>query len=498
MNEELQSLERNHTWTLVKPPSGKKIVGCKWVFKKKVDGSRPESFRYKTRLVAKGYSQVQGVDFNEVFSPVVKHTSIRVLLSLVAIKDLELEQLDVKIAFLHGDLEEQIYMKQPEGFEVVGKENHVCLLKKSLYGLKQSPRQWYKKFDSFMVSINFSRSNYDSCVYFKKLSSGEFIYLLLYVDDMLIAASNMEEIVRLKEQLGSAFEMKDLGAAKRILGMEISRDRPNRKLFLSQKEFAGKVIRRFGMEKAKIVSTPLATHFKLSAAMSPKSEHEKKYMENVPYSSAVGSLMYLMVCTRPDIAQAVSVVSRYLACPGKGHWEAVKWIFRYLKGTINAHLEFGGNEILTGYVDSDFGGDLDKRRSLTGYVFTLGGCAISWKSTLQPTVALSSTEAEYMAITEAIKEAIWLKAFLGEIDSLGNPIMVFCDNQSVVHLTNDRMFHERTKHINIRYHFVRDVISEGNVLVKKISTEENPADMLTKPLPIAKFKFCSKTISVFC
>ena len=202
--------------------------------------------------------------------------------------------------------------------------------------------------------------------------------------------------------------------------------------------------------------------------------------------------MYLMVCTRPDIAQVVSVVSRYLACPGKGHWEAVKWIFRYLKGTINAYLEFGGNEILTGYVDSDFGGDLDKRRSLTGYVFTLGGCAISWKSTLQSTIALSSTEAEYTTIMEAIREAIWLKAFLGEVTSLGDPIMVFCDNQSAIHLTNDRMFHERTKHIDIRYHFVRDVISEGNVLVKKISTEENPADMLTKPLPITKFKFCSK------
>jgi len=171
-------------------------------------------------------------------------------------------------------------------------------------------------------------------------------------------------------------------------------------------------------------------------------------MENIPYSSAVGSLMYLMVCTRPNVTQAISVVSRYLACPGRGHGEAVKWIFRYLKGTLNAHLEFGGNGILTGYVDSDFGGDLDKRRSLTDYVFTLGGCAISWKSTLQSTVALSSTEAEYMAITKAIKEAIWLKAFLGEINSLGDPIMVFCDNQSVIHLTNDRMFHERTKHID--------------------------------------------------
>ena len=217
----------------------------------------------------------------------------------------------------NADLEEQIYIEQQEGFEVVGKENHVCLLKKSLYGLNQSPRQWYKKFDSFMVSIILSCSNYDSCAYFKELSSGEFIYLLLYVDDMLIVTFNMEEIIRLKEQLGSAFEMKNLGAAKRILGLEISRDRPNRKLFLSQKEFAGKVIRRFGMEKAKIVSTPLASHFNFSAALSPKSEHEKKYMENVPYSSVVGSLTYLMVCIRPDITQVVSMVSRYLYLPLK-------------------------------------------------------------------------------------------------------------------------------------------------------------------------------------
>jgi hypothetical protein len=347
-----------------------------------------------------------------------------------------------------------------------------------------------------MVSIDFHRSNYDSCVYFKKLDGGDFVYLLLYVDDMLIASSNLKEVRRLKEQLSSAFEMKDLGAAKRILGMEITRDRSKRKLFLSQKSFAEKVLRRFGMEKAKVVSTPLAAHFKLSAALSPKSDAEKKYMEKVPYSSAVGSLMYLMVCTRPDIAQAVSVVSRYLSCPGKGHWEAVKWIFRYLRGTIDARLEFGNGKALTGYVDADFAGDLDKRRSLTGYVFTLGDCAISWKSTLQATVALSSTEAEYMAITEAIKEAIWLKAFVGEMSSFEGPITVFCDNQSAIHLTKDRMYHEKTKHIDIRYHFVRDVISEGKVAVKKIGTESNPADMLTKPLPIAKFKLCSSLVSV--
>jgi Reverse transcriptase (RNA-dependent DNA polymerase) len=215
-------------------------------------------------------------------------------------------------------------MKQPEGFEIAAKEDHMCLLKKFLYGLKQSPRQWYKKFDSFMVNLNFSRSNYDSCVYLKKLDGGDYIYLLLYMDHILIVTTNMGEIKKLKEQLGMVFEMIDLEAAKKILGMEIIRDQSNRKLFLSQKEFARKVIRWFGTEKENVISTPLAAHFKLSVALSLTSDGERSCMEKVPYSSAVGSLMYLMVCTRPDIAQAVSVVSRYLSCAGKGHWEAMK------------------------------------------------------------------------------------------------------------------------------------------------------------------------------
>jgi hypothetical protein len=296
-----------------------------------------------------------------------------------------------------------------------------------------------------------------------------------------------------------AFEMKDLGVAKKILRMEIIRNRSNRKLFLPQKEFAGKVIRRFGMEKANIVSTPLAAHFKLSAALIPTSDGERSYMENVPYSSAVESLMYLMVCTRPDISQVITLISRYLSYAGKGHWEAMKWIFRYLKGTIDARLVFGnGDGALTGYINSDFEGDLDKMRSLTGFIFTLGECAISWKSQLQPTVALSSTEAEYMTITEAIKEAIWLKAFVDELCSFIGLIVVFCDNQSAVHLTKDHMHHERIKHIDIRYRFVRDVVSEGKVLAKKIDMEKNPTDMIMKPLLIAKFKFCKYSVAVYC
>ena len=349
-----------------------------------------------------------------------------------------------------------------------------------------------------MTQHGYCRSSFDSCVYFKNLPGNSFIYLLLYVDDMLIAAADIQEIKQLKALLSSEFEMKDLGAAKKILGMEIQRNRGKGKLFLTQARYVQKVLQRFDMWDAKPVSTPLAAHFKLSASLSPKSAEEEVSMSQVPYSSAVGSLMYAMVCTRPDISQAVSVVSRYMANPGKVHWQAVKWIFRYLKGTVNTCLEFGRNsDILSGYVDSDFAGDLDRRRSLTGYIFSIGGCAVSWKATLQPTVALSTTEAEFMAATEAVKEAMWMRGLLGELSLGHKEITVYCDSQSAIHLTKDQMFHDRTKHIDVKYHFIREVIAQGNVKVKKIGTEDNPADMLTKPLPVTKFKYCLDLVGIY-
>ncbi|KAG8485910.1 hypothetical protein CXB51_020233 [Gossypium anomalum] len=462
----MESFHKNRTWDLVKLPKGKKAVCCKWVFKKKEGTSRVEEPRYKVRLVAKGYSQILRVDFTDVFSPVVKHSSIRALLGIVAMHDLELEQLDVKTAFLHGELKEDIYMQQPEGFIVLEKEDYVCLLRKSLYGLKQSPRQWYKRFDSFMTSYDFKRSSLDSCVYFKKNSDSSFVYLLLYVDDMLIAAKDKGEIRKVKVQLSEEFKMKDLGPAKKILGMEILRDRKISKLYLSQKGYIEKVLCRFNMQSAKPVSTPLAAYFRLSSVLSPQSDDEIEYMSHVPYSSAVGSLMYAMVYSRPDLSYAVSAVSRYMENPR--------------------------------YVDADFAGDLDRRRSLTGYVFTIGGCAISWKATLQTTVAVSTTEAEYMVITEACKEAIWLQGLFSELNEDLQISTVFCDSQSAIFLTKDQMFYERTKHIDLRYHFVRDIIARADIVVSKISTHENPADMMTKSLPITKFEHCLDLVGVRC
>jgi hypothetical protein len=446
MKEEMDSLVNNHTWDLVQLPVGKRALQNKWVYKlKEEDGGEK---RYKARLVVKGFAQKKGIDFDEIFSPVVKMTSIRTILSLVVVEDLHLEQLDVKTTFLHGDLEEEIYMQQPQGYEVKGKENLVCRLKKSLYGLKQAPRQWYLKFDRFMTKQGYSRCHSDHYVYFKKLENGSFIILLLYVDDMLVAGSNMQDINVLKKKLANSFAMKDLGAAKKILGMRITRDRKNRKLTLSQGEYTEKVLERFRMQNAKPVSTPLASHFKLTKEMCPKTQEEIEYMSRVPYSSTVGSLMYAMVCTRPDIAHAVGVVSRYMNNPGKEHWEEVKWILRYLRGTTTHALCFGGSDtFLQGYVDSDMAGDKDSRRSTTGYVFTIGGTTISWILKLQKVVALSTTEAEYVAATEASKEMIWLQRFMEELGKKQENSRLYCDSESAIHLAKNSSFHSKTKHI---------------------------------------------------
>ncbi|GAA0151146.1 transmembrane signal receptor [Lithospermum erythrorhizon] len=356
MEDEINSLMKNNTYILVDTIHNRKIL----------------KNRYKARLVGKGYEQKEGIDFEEIFSPVVKITSIRVVLRFVALYDLEIEQLDVKTAFLHGDLEEVIFMEQPEGFVVEGKEHMVSRLKKCLYGLKQAPRQWYKKFEMFMVEYSFGRTATDPCVFIKEVSSGDFIVLLLYVDDMLIVGKNIGTINELKRRLSTAFEMKDLGRAKNILGME---DRKQQILWLSQKKYILKVFTRFNMESSKPVSCPL------------------------------------------DLAYSIGLFSRFLSRPRKENWEAVKWVFRYLKGTSDVSICFGGGEAaLIGFTDADMAGDLDMKRSTFRYLFTFaGGALTSWQSRLQKCVALTTTEVEYIAVTKCCKELLWLKKLFREL-----------------------------------------------------------------------------------
>ncbi|KAG9453509.1 hypothetical protein H6P81_006413 [Aristolochia fimbriata] len=496
MKDEMLSLEENQTWELVKMPAKKKVLQNKWIFRvnQEADGVQ----RYKARLVVKGFGQREGIDFHDIFAPVVKMTSIRTILSIVAVKGLYLEQLDIKTAFLHGDLEEEIYMRQPAGFEVTGKESWVCKLKRSLYGLKQAPRQWYLKFDRFMLDIGFARSNADHCVYLQRFNDGDYIILTLYVDDMLVAGdSNMKKIDDLKKRLANQFSMKDLGEAKQLLGMQITRDKKKKKLWLSQEGYVKKVLERFNMHESKAVTTTLGSQFKLSKEQGDKSDEEIAHMKTVPYASAIGSLMYAMVSTRPDIAHAVGVVSRFMKNPGKEHWEAVKWIFRYLKGTSDYCLCFGGNNIdVKGFVDSDHAGDRDNGRSTSGYVFTVGGTAVSWVSKLQKVVALSSTEAEYVAATEASKEYIWLKSLMNELGFDNADYRLYNDSQSAIHLAKNSAFYSRTKHIHLRYHFIRTLLEEGQLKLEKIDGKKNPADMLTKPVEGQKLSLCSTMMNL--
>ncbi|GKB29090.1 retrovirus-related pol polyprotein from transposon TNT 1-94 [Tanacetum coccineum] len=378
----------------------------------------------------------------------MKKTTIRLVLSIVASKNFHLEQLDVKTAFLHDDLEEDIYMAQPEDFQSTGKEeNLVCKLKKSMYGLKQAPRQWYLKFDSFMQRAGYKRCAMDHCCYLKKVGSSSII-LLLYVDDMLVAGSDMAEIKKLKRQLSQEFEMKDLGSAKQILGMSIIRDKTKGTLRLSQEKYIGKVLEKFNMKDAEARCQPLGDHFKLSKKQAPKTEASRRRMAKVPYASAVGSVMYAMVCTRPDIAHAVGVVSRFMSNLGGEHWEAVKWPLRHLK---------------------------------------VGGTAVSWMSRVHKCATMSTTEAEYMAIAEAGKELVWLKNFLEELDRSQIEYVLFYDNHSVIHLTKNPVFHGRTEHIKIGYHYIRELVSEGTLSLKKILRAKNPADMLTKRKRLFQF-----------
>jgi hypothetical protein len=483
INAEYKSLVENQTWNLVERPKERKLVSCKWVFKVKhnADGGVE---RYKARLVARGFTQTEGIDYHETYSPVVKMTSIRVLLSIVAIHDLELHQMDVKTAFLNGHLEEEIYMHQPEGFIKPGEEHLVCKLNRTLYGLKQSPRVWYQTIDKFFAEMGFKRIEGDYGLYVIWTEQVKCI-IALYVDDLLLACNTMAYLNEVKQKLHNEYEMKDLGEANYVLGIQIERNRQIHEIYLNQQQYVQSVLERFRMLDCKPVSTPMEPHIRLTKSLPPSTEKEKQEIESIPYQSAVGSLMYAMTCTRPDIAFAVSAVSRYCSNYGSSHWIAVKRIMRYLKGTADYRLKLGGSRqaILSGYCDADWAGDLDERKSTTGYAFYIGQGVVSWNSKRQTTVALSTAEAEYMAATQAAKEALWLKHLLAEIGfSLPQSIVIQGDNQGCIALTKNPTYHSRTKHIDIRHHFIREKVELGEVELQYCQTEEMVADVLTKAL----------------
>ena len=335
MKDEMDSMASNGVWDLVKLPNGVKAIGCKWVFKTKKN-SLGNIERYKARLVAKGFTQKEGIDYTETFSPVSKKDSFRVIMALVAHFDMELHQMDVKTAFLNGDLEEEVYMKQPEGFSSSNGENLVCKLKKSIYGLKQASRQWYLKFHSVISSFGFEENIMDQCIY-HKVSGSKICYLILYMDDILLASNDKGLLHEVKQFLSKKFDMKNMGETSYVIGIKIHRDRARCVLGLSQDTYLNKVLERFRMKDCSPSVAPIVKGDKLSLDQCPKNDFEREQMKNIPYASAVGSLLYAQVCTRPDIAFVVEMLGRYQSNPGLGHWKLAKKVIRYLQETKELH-----------------------------------------------------------------------------------------------------------------------------------------------------------------
>lgn len=488
MSEEYDALVRNGTWDLVPPDSTHNLVGCKWIFRIKhlPDGSID---RYKARLVAKGFHQRPGVDYHDTFSPVVKPTTIRLVLSLAVNRGWSLRQLDVNNAFLQGHLSEDVFMAQPPGFLDRDNPTHVCKLRKAIYGLKQAPRAWYHELKQFLVSSGFTNSHADTSLFVFN-TSGDLIYLLVYVDDIIITGSNATAVQRFIDLLGNRFSIKDLGDLTYFLGVEVTTTSTG--LLLSQRKYITDLLARTNMIGAKSVTTPLATEPPLTIlsgiALTDPSE----------YRTVVGSLQYLCL-TRLDIAYAVNKLSQFMHRPTTVHWDAVKRLLRYLSGTTDHGLALHRHTSLSlhAFSDADWAGNKDDYTSTSAYIVYLGLNPISWSSKKQRTVARSSTEAEYRSVAATAAELRWICSLLTELSvSIPTAPVIYCDNVGATHLCSNPVFHSRMKHIAIDYHFIRDQVQSGALRVTHVSSEDQLADCLTKPLPRTRFQLLKTKIGI--
>ncbi|KAL6278174.1 hypothetical protein ACE6H2_021775 [Prunus campanulata] len=479
MTEEVDALHSQGTWSLVPLPPNKNLVGCKWIFKikKHADGSIA---RHKARLVAKGLSQEPGQDYGETFSPVVKPTTVRIVLALAAHFGWPLRQLDVKNAFLHGILQEEVYMAQPPGFEDSHHPTLVCKLHKSLYGLKQAPRAWNDRFTSFLPPLGFQHTYSDSSLFVKQVDSG-IVILLVYVDDIIITGSALSEIHKVIHSLTVEFEIIDLGDLHYFLGIQISHT--NTGLFLSQSKYVQDLLTKTEMTEAKACDTPCLPYHRLLK------DDGQPYGNPTLYRSIVGALQYLTF-TRPDIAFSVHQVCQFLQNPMVTHFTAVKRILRYLKGTMHFGISYSrGTLNLTAFSDADWAGDPNDRRSTTGLVVFLGSNPVSWSSKKQQTVSRSSTEAEYRALSTTSAELDWIKQLLVFMKvPIAQPPVLFCDNLSAIALSFNPVQHQKTKHIEIDVHFVRERVAKQQLFVQFVSSREQFADILTKGLSAPLFR----------
>lgn len=498
MKEELHSL-KNKTWELTELPPGRRAVSSKWIFKTKpiCDPSDPTRTRLKARLVARGLEQQHGIDYNDTFAPVVRWSTLRTIIAIAVAAGWPISHMDVVTAFLNGNLQEVLYMQQPQGFEEEGSENLVCRLLKSIYGLKQSPRAWYQEIDKHLRAQGWTRSNADPNLYFLQ-EGASIVLLLLYVDDLLITGNDSTKVVEEKKKLQEKYEMKDLGEIRKYLGVEFAHTPSG--LLLHQRSYAEQILQECDMVHCKPAHTPLPEGFVT------KSDTGTAPVDLSEYCKIVGKLLFLTT-TRPDLSYSVGIAARFMSKPQQQHLDAVKHILRYIKTTTDFGISFQRSPTLAleGFTDADYLGCLDTRRSTAGYVFKLATGPISWASKRQPTVSDSTTEAEYKALCEATKEAVYLRRLLLELGSLRaltvplgcknstihsdlseahiptiHDVHLNCDNQGSIRLAQNPIFHARTKHIEAKHHFVRERILEGEVSLEYVTTTEQHADIFTK------------------
>lgn len=510
IDKELANLSKMGTWEITEKPPDRQLIGSKWVFKLKrhPDGSID---KYKARLVAQGFSQKPGIDFDLIYAPVLRYDTLRTFLTMVAAFDLELHSMDVTGAYLYGKLDESkpIFMKMAPGQDQTstGLRNPCYRLRRTLYGLKQSGYEWNKVFDEYIRSLGFNPLPSEPCLYFKETASGP-IFIALYVDDILIACKNLTEITALKEKLNSKFKMEDKGPASSILGMLIIRDRQKKTITLKHSGYIRELVHEYDLESNFAMLTPMRSNLKLSKNDCPSNEEEEKVMKSVPYQRTIGQLIHLMVTSRPESAFAIGQLARFTSNPGPEHWKAVIHLLLYLKGTIDQGVILGGEGYETKqkliaslriYSDSDWASNEDSRKSTTGYAVMLAGGMIMWGSKCQKSVSLSSMEAEYIAIGSAVKEAIWIRRIMNEMLNLqipSVPIYVVTDSQGAIELANHNSKAPATKHIALRYHFIRDHLNKETICLKHIPGNTNIADIFTKPLPRVAFeKYTNAIIS---
>jgi hypothetical protein len=487
MEEEMQSIVDNHTWDLVELPRGHRAIGLKWVFKVKQDEAG-RVVRYKARLIAKGYMQQASIDYDEVFAPVARIESVRLLLALAAHKGWEVHHMDVKSAFLNDDLQEEVYVSQPAGFIISGAEDKVLRLHKALYGLKQTPRAWNAKFDTTMGSLGFQRSCSEHGIY-TRTRGGHRLIVGVYVDDLVISGADREEMLAFKAEMQDIFKMSDLGLLSYYLGIEVSQGPGG--INLSQGAYANKLLERSGLQDCNPAATPMEQRLKMwKDSTTPE-------VNATEYRRIIGGLKYL-IHTRPDLACSVGFLIRFMERPHEEHLAAVKRVLRYIAGTRGHGLYYtrgdGAPAKLMGYSDADLAGDVDQRKSTSGIAFFLNNSPITWQSSKQKVVALSSCEAEYIAAANAACQGVWLARLLGDFVDSAPELKV--DNMSAIALTKNPVFHDRSKHIDVRYHFIRECVEKNRVSVEHISTEAQLVDILTKALGRVRFQELCAMIGV--